>query len=199
MAKAKTLEYEQLAPLLEFITRVSKFPLRDRLFLLLTFYCGLRAQEVARLEFDDVTDVTGAVAGVIEVTSRAAKYGRPRQLPANCRVREELTAYLAATGIRGGPLFLNQRGRPVTPNSVAQQFKRLMKKAGFVGASSHSGRRTFITTLARRSQEVGCSLKDVQLLAGHANLSATEGYIELSPRQLELVDLLETPGKTTPD
>lgn len=49
-------------------------------------------------------------------------------------------------------------------------FQRWYRHLGFVGCSSHSGRRTFITNAARKISTVGASLKDVQELAGHTNL-----------------------------
>jgi hypothetical protein len=46
------------------------------------------------------------------------------------------------------------------------------------GCSSHSGRRTFITNASRKITTVGGSLKDIQMLAGHSNLSTTSRYIQ---------------------
>jgi integrase/recombinase XerD len=56
-------------------------------------------------------------------------------------------------------------------------FARLYEALGFVGASSHSGRRTFITKAARKIVEAGGSLRDVQELAGHSSLATTQRYI----------------------
>jgi integrase/recombinase XerD len=53
-------------------------------------------------------------------------------------------------------------------------FQRWYGDLGFVGCSSHSGRRTLITNVARKISTVGGSLKDVQQLAGHANLQTTQ-------------------------
>ena len=58
------------------------------------------------------------------------------------------------------------------------KFAVWYRALGFVGASSHSGRRTAITNWARRISSVGGSLRDVQLLAGHSALGTTQRYIE---------------------
>jgi integrase/recombinase XerD len=50
--------------------------------------------------------------------------------------------------------------------------------SGWSAASSHSGRRSFITRAARKISEVGGSLRDIQQLAGHASLGTTSRYIE---------------------
>ena len=47
-----------------------------------------------------------------------------------------------------------------------------------VTASSHSGRRSFITATVHKIVEAGGSLGDVQELAGHASLTTTQRYIE---------------------
>jgi integrase/recombinase XerD len=60
-----------------------------------------------------------------------------------------------------------------------------------VGCSSHSGRRTFITNLAKKLSVVGGTLRDVQSLAGHSNLQTTQRYIEVDTDcQRKLVDLV---------
>ncbi len=56
----------------------------------------------------------------------------------------------------------------------------IYKRAGIVGASSHSGRRGFITTLATK----GANVRVLMALAGHRNLSTTQRYIELNPQML---------------
>ncbi len=57
-------------------------------------------------------------------------------------------------------------------------FHRLYGDLGLSGCSSHSGRHTFITRAAQKIVEAGESLRDVQQLAGHANLGTTQRYIE---------------------
>jgi integrase len=62
-------------------------------------------------------------------------------------------------------------------SSVLNWFAALFDELGFAGCSSHSGRRTFITVAARNIHRSGCSLRDVQLLAGHRSIETTERYI----------------------
>jgi integrase/recombinase XerD len=71
----------------------------------------------------------------------------------------------------------SERGPGYSAAAVQVWFLRLYKALGFVGASSHSGRRTFITRAARKIVEAGGSLRDVQELAGHASLATTQRYI----------------------
>ena len=75
----------------------------------------------------------------------------------------------------------------VTPNAAVQWFRRFFQEAKFDGCTSHSGRRTFITDLARTCNKHGGSLKDVQLLAGHKRLETTGDYIEPSAQHRALV------------
>ncbi len=77
-------------------------------------------------------------------------------------------------------------GGSMSVNNVTVYLHQLYDRVGFEGCSSHSGRRTFITTLARTANEHKCSIKDVQLLARHSSMRSTERYIEPSIRIHEL-------------
>ena len=64
-------------------------------------------------------------------------------------------------------------------------------KLGFEGCSSHSGRRSFITAVAKKISQVGGSLRDVQVLAGHSSLAMTQRYIESDERaKRKIVDFI---------
>ncbi|HAU3914772.1 TPA: site-specific integrase, partial [Legionella pneumophila] len=84
---------------------------------------------------------------------------------------------------RDKPLFQTQRKSRFTPNSLQKWFKSLYDKAGIIGASSHSGRRTFITRLI----EQGADIKAVSRLAGHANIVTTAIYVEDNPDRLKRI------------
>ena len=65
------------------------------------------------------------------------------------------------------------------------------RRLGWEGYSSHSGRRTFCTKVARKITEAGGSLKDVQALMGHESLQTTSRYIETDPEaQRRVVNLI---------
>ena len=57
-------------------------------------------------------------------------------------------------------------------------FITRFREIGIEGASSHSGRRTFITAAAKKITEAGGSLRDIQELAGHSSLATTQRYIQ---------------------
>jgi integrase len=75
-------------------------------------------------------------------------------------------------------VITTERGEKTSSYAVVNMFAGWYRALGFNGASSHSGRRTFITNAARRISTVGGSLRDVQLLAGHSALGTTQRYIE---------------------
>lgn len=102
-------------------------------------------------------------------------------------VRNKVTGVMEAGQVPVKKIAEDFKPGQVTPNAVVQWFKRLYAQASMEGASSHSGRRTFITSRARLANLKGCSIKDVQMLAGHKRLDTTAGYIEPSNQQRELV------------
>lgn len=59
-------------------------------------------------------------------------------------------------------------------------FGDIYEQSGIDGASSHSGRRWFITRLAHS----GVSAKVIMTLAGHKNLSTTQRYIEVNDEMM---------------
>ena len=67
------------------------------------------------------------------------------------------------------PLFVSKWGKAMSPNSLVQVFGRFYKLAGLSNASSHSGRRSFLTGLAHK----GVNMRVLAALAGHKNISTT--------------------------
>ncbi len=176
--QAKTLNERELQKLLEFVSK-TKNPKRNRVILLLTHLAGMRIGEVAAIKIRDVLASDGTVRDEINLTANQTKGDRSRNVLLNERMRSELSAYIQTIRIKNTeqPLFATQRSAGFTANSLTQIVNGIYKNAGFDGASSHSGRRGFLTNLA----EKGVSVRVMMALAGHANMSTTQRYIDLRP------------------
>lgn len=159
--------------------RRGRYALRNHTIILLSFKAGLRACEIAGLDWSMALTPKGHVAALLNVAGTIAKNGRGRHIPVHPELRRALETQHRATGKPfAGPVILSQRGAHMTPRSIVNWFAAIYLELGLRGCSSHSGRRTFITNAARMVCKTGGSLRDVQELAGHSSLTTTERYIE---------------------
>jgi integrase/recombinase XerD len=115
-----------------------------------------------------------------------------RQTANPVRDRTLIATHPQRGSIRGvGSVIRSARGGAMRPNSIVNWFVSMFAALDLPGCSSHSGRRTFITTAARNAHRAGCSLRDVQLLAGHRSIETTQRYIDgNSSGQRKLVALM---------
>ncbi len=150
---------------------------RDWVILMLSLRAGLRAGEIAGLDWDMVLGPSGRVDHTLLVPDRIAKKGSGRRIPLHLELRRALQALARASPLTG-PVILSRRGGRMQPNSIVNWFVTLFAEIGAEGCSSHSGRRTFITHAARNAHKAGASLRDVQLLAGHRSIQVTQAYID---------------------
>ena len=156
-----------------------RFSARNRAMVMLSFKAGLRACEIAGLDWQMVLTCDGRIADYVLVGDRIAKNGRGRRVPMHVNLKLALAKlYGSSRRPQRGAVIRSQKGGHMTPRSVANWFKSMYVELGLSGCSSHSGRRTFITHTARLVGKVGGSLRDVQELAGHRALTTTERYIE---------------------
>jgi integrase/recombinase XerD len=179
--QAKILSDAQLRAVLGHVAR-SRNPERDRVMVLLSFKAGLRAIEIASLTWAMVTDSSGEVSTAIELTNRASKgKGGGRTIGLHPDLRAALVALHALPGCDTAPdaaVVYSERADGLSAAAVVGWFDRLYSDLGIQGASSHSGRRTFVTKVAKVIVGAGGSIRDVQQLAGHASLTTTQRYIE---------------------
>ncbi|MDP7517890.1 MAG: tyrosine-type recombinase/integrase [Arenicellales bacterium] len=102
----------------------------------------------------------------------------------NSSLRKELQKYVDSVCTNysvNNALIQSQKGNSYTPLTVVQPFARLYIQAGIVGASSHSGRQQFITTLA----ESRVNVRVIQALARHRHFNTAMRYIDVNDRKLE--------------
>jgi integrase len=170
--------------------RHSQFPARDRVIVLLSVKAGLRACEIAQLDWSMVLDARGRIADGIAIHDAIAKKGGGRQIPLHSDLARALNILKTETDAVG-PVIRSSRGGAMRPNSIVNWFVTLFAELGIAGCSSHSGRRSFITVAARNVHKAGCSLRDVQLLAGHRSIETTQRYIDgHTDGQRKLVSLI---------
>lgn len=179
---------------LRHVTLEGRDPLRNRVIACLSFFAGLRAGEIANLRWRMVLDPEGRVGEALHLENEAAKKLSGRVIPLKYEVRSALRNYLESSGStpqRDELVLRSSRGGHLKAQSIINWFRDRYAELGLPGASSHSGRRHFVTMAARKIGEVGGSLRDVQDLAGHRALSTTQLYIAKSPdAQRKVVDLI---------
>ena len=174
--QAKVVTAHMLRRMLQ-LAALTSFPVRDRVMILLSVKTGLRACEIARLDCSMALDPRGEVADHLAIHDTIAKKRSGRRIPMHPDLRRALQRLLQTSEPRG-PVIRSVRGGYLRPSSVVNWFAALFAELDFAGCSSHSGRRTFITIAARNIHRSGCSLRDVQLLAGHRSIETTERYID---------------------
>jgi len=191
--QAKIISKSQIDAVLGYLSKTRHYK-RDKVIFLLSVKAGLRAKEIANLKWMMFTDPEGKIGDTLHLTNDASKGRRGgRIIPLNRDLRNALrdlqvlkeghktSEYVVAT----------ERSAGTSPQVVVNLFSNWYSKLGLNGCSSHSGRRTFITNGARKISTVGGSLRDIQLLAGHSNLSTTQRYIEADAlAQKKIVELI---------
>jgi integrase/recombinase XerD len=187
--QAKVLSAEEIARV-EKCLAGTRTELRDRALWCLQYATGMRAGELAALNVGDVLH-RGAIRHEFRLGTEDTKYCKARTIFLESpKAINALLAYLrqrnpALTFTGAEPLFTGARRNAregsfrLSPNTVVQIFARLYDLGGIVGASSHSGRRWFMTELARR----GVHPRIIQKRAGHSSLATTQRYIEVTPDQ----------------
>jgi integrase/recombinase XerD len=188
MRQAQTLNEAQLRRVLHYC-RSRRHPIRDETVILFSFYAGLRAKELATLKRSDVFDEDRNVREQFILSVAQSKGGKTRTVYINQRLRRALAEYTA--GLKPSdlsrPLFESQKGGHFSANTMCQLFLDIYKAVGLKDASSHSGRRTYITRLANK----GVGVRLLAELAGHSHISTTQRYIDVNSEQLSAaVELL---------
>jgi integrase/recombinase XerD len=184
MAQAKTLTATDIEQLLNYIN-TRKYAARNRSMMLLTHWAGLRIGEVACLRWCDVTNSDGEIKDEIRLLPDMTKGRHARTVFVSVKLKAELQIYAdqARCVERSYPFFASQKSVKAgfSANSLSQTFALIYEGAGLEGASSHSGRRTFLTNLANK----GTAIHLLKTLAGHRSISTTAAYLYSSPSQLK--------------
>jgi integrase/recombinase XerD len=177
-----TLDVDEVDRLLD---AASGQGLRDRALLELIYAAGLRVSEAIGLDREDLS-LDGAYVRVI------GKGDKERLVPIGEVSIDHLRAWLDApraaliarhhvAPVRGGPLFLGDRGRRLARQQAWAAVTAAAGRAGLGGrVSPHTLRHSFATHLL----EGGADLRVVQELLGHASISTTQLYTHLTGERI---------------
>ncbi len=152
------------------------YPERDLALLEVLYGCGLRISELEGMNVDDL-DLR---EGWVRVRGKRKK---ERQVPVPKRALEALRKYLERRRAAPGEtaVFVNHRGRRLTARG-ARKILHLyaVALAGDSSIHPHSLRHAYATHLLN----AGADLRAIQELLGHASLSTTQKYTQVSLREL---------------
>ncbi|MCY3619593.1 MAG: tyrosine recombinase [Acidimicrobiaceae bacterium] len=152
---------------------------RDLAIVELLYGSGLRVSELCGLRHEDL-DLSRLE---VRVWGKGAKQRLvPLSEPAVVALRDWLQRHRGSFITEGTPaeaVFLNQRGRAMTPRDV----RRVLDRRSVVPTHPHALRHTFATHLL----DGGADLRSVQELLGHADIATTQIYTHVSRERLREV------------
>ncbi|MGB0683715.1 MAG: tyrosine-type recombinase/integrase [Magnetovibrionaceae bacterium] len=183
MKQARIPKDGEMKRLLAMIS-ATRYAKRNRVAVMMSYFAGMRVGEIASLKIGDVFNDDGTVRDQIALKAAYTKTGEARAVFVSKKLEKELERYRPALSAKldpAKPFLSTQRGTAFSANTLCQLFGELYGKAGIDGASSHSGRRSFITTLAHN----GVSPKVIMTLAGHKHLTTTQRYIDVNDEMLK--------------
>ena len=164
---------------------------RNTAIFLLGVKAGLRAKEIAGLKWKHIIDAEGNIADRIMLTDDISKGNSGGFIPISKELGEILKELYNGKQDRNLNVIMSERRKAMQRQSIVNLMRTHYAQCGIEGASSHSGRRTFITNAARKISSVGGSMRDVQALARHANLQTTQRYVEQNTKaQMDVIDLI---------
>ena len=176
------LTRQQVEELLAAPTRESKsrsapawMPLRDVSIMELFYSSGLRLSELAALDVGDADLYTESV--------RVFGKGRKERVcPVGLPALEAISRYRAAANVYSGPLFINKSRTRISTRSIWLILKRYLRFTSIpISISPHKLRHSFATHMLDR----GADLRSVQALLGHASLSTTQIYTQVTVERLK--------------
>ena len=150
---------------------------RDRLIILLFAFTGIRRSELLNLRFIDVNFHSRCIY------IRNGKGDKDRVIPMASTIYQPLNDYICYSSFRS-----HDRLFPLQPRRIYTIVKRYANLAVIPDFSPHDLRHYFATSLL----EQGASIRAIQELLGHADISTTAIYLDLVPQHLaSAIELLD--------
>lgn len=177
----RVLKADEVAALLDRIPASTPLELRDRAMFELAYGCGLRAEELVRLE-------VGSVLFDAEELRVEGKGSKTRIVPAGeaalravARYLERGRPVLADAAQPTGALLLSKSGRRLSTSDVRRRLAVWTRRVGLQGGlTPHALRHSFATHLL----DGGADLRAIQEMLGHATISTTQIYTRVESARL---------------
>jgi integrase/recombinase XerD len=168
--------------------------IRDRAILETFYSTGIRRMEIIRLQLGDLNPERGVLF------IRQGKGKKDRVVPIGERAVQWVTKYLSdvrpqmLTDAKEQALFLSGYGdAAMSPDYLSRLVADYVRHAGITKGGCHLFRHSCATLML----ENGADIRFIQQMLGHANLSTTQIYTEVSIQQLRKVHAMTHPAGAT--
>ncbi|MFJ5757881.1 site-specific tyrosine recombinase XerD [Neobacillus sp. NPDC093182] len=180
----KILSLKEVEKLLDFPNGQGHFGLRDKAMLELLYATGIRVSELIQMDVDHVNITMGFV-------TVSGNNNKERIIPIGKTAAEALKDYIDKgrknfvskhENHSDRALFLNHQGKRLTRQGFWKILKKLAQEAGIESElTPNTLRHSFATHLL----ENGADLKAVQEMLGHADISTTQIYTQVTKTRLK--------------
>ncbi|MEC7108250.1 MAG: site-specific tyrosine recombinase XerD [Verrucomicrobiota bacterium] len=179
----ETLSVNEVTTLLSYISSLKNYrhAFRDKVMIELSYACGLRVSELVNLKLNSIY----FEESYIQVTGKGQK---DRLIPINKSTLIIIDEYIKTERLKynidDNHLFLSQHKKFLTRQRIWQIIKKHIKNAGIIkNISPHTLRHSFATHLL----ENGGTLRAIQEMLGHSNISTTEIYTHIEKNRLKKI------------
>ena len=177
----ETLSVNEVSLLLSYVSNIKKYrhAFRDKVIIELAYACGLRVSEIVNLQINSIY----FEESYIQVTGKGQK---DRLIPVNKTTLSMIDEYINTERTKFSSnsnfLFISQHKKPLTRQRIWQIIKLHIRNAGIIkNVSPHTLRHSFATHIL----ENGGSLRAIQEMLGHSNISTTEIYTHIEKNRLK--------------
>lgn len=166
--------------------------IRDRAILEVLYSTGIRRMELINLKLHDVDSERGTIM------VRQGKGKKDRMIPIGTRALDWIGKWrddvrpMFASGADDGTLFLTTLGEAFAPNRLTQMVRETIDAAQI---GKRGSCHLFLHTMATLMLENGADIRFIQAMLGHAELSTTQIYTQVSVRKLKAIHTATHPGR----
>ena len=189
MPQARTINEKQAKAMFAFLS-TGRNAARNRAMFALSYFCGLRAKEIACLTVGDVLKADRSIKDVSYLRAAQTKGDRGREFYINRQAKGHIAAYLkeCEKAAPDHPLItVMGKRKAFSANGIAIAMRNIYMAAGFTGCSSHTGRRSAISQLANK----GVGIRIIQKFSGHRQLQSVQHYLDANEEMVKnAVDLI---------